>query len=76
MFYEGPEASLDSNFLQNFSNRQLCNPAHGAIGTEGPVASTDEAVFGRFWVADAEDAALSGAGGDSDMRLQGSLVTP
>jgi hypothetical protein len=58
-FYEGSEARLDSNFLQNFSNRQLCNPAHGAIGTEGPVASTDEAVFGRFWVADARDAAFS-----------------
>jgi hypothetical protein len=29
VFYEGAEAHLDSNFIQNISNRQLCHPAHG-----------------------------------------------
>jgi len=28
-FYERPEAHLDSNFIQNISNRRLCRPAHG-----------------------------------------------
>jgi hypothetical protein len=73
MFYERPAARFDSNFLQNFSNRQL-----GTVRseTEGSVASTDEAAFGRFWVADAEDAAFSPSTGDSGMRLQASLMMP
>jgi hypothetical protein len=73
MFCERPAASLDSNFLQNFSNRQLCTVRSE---TEGSVASTDEAVFGRFWVADAEDAAFSPSTDDSDMRLQASPMMP
>jgi len=29
VFYEGAEAHLDSNFIQNIANRQLCRLAHG-----------------------------------------------
>jgi len=29
VFYGGAEAHLDSNFIQNISNRQLCRLAHG-----------------------------------------------
>src|SRR5262249_40591903 len=68
MFYERPAARFDSNFLQNFSNRQLCTVRSE---TEGSLASTDEGGFGRFWVADAQDAAFSPSTDDSDMRLSG-----
>jgi len=80
MFYDGSEARLDSNFLQNFSNRQLCNPARRAIGIQQLKAPLGSPMWpylgGSCGVAGAEDAALSGASGDSDMRLQASLVTP
>src|SRR5262249_22757085 len=73
MFYERAAARFDSNFLSNFSNRQLSTVRSGK--EDWPTA-TDEAVFGRFWVADAEDAAFSPSTDDSDMRLQASPMMP
>jgi hypothetical protein len=71
-----PRFEFSSKFLESAA-QQSGTPCDRYPATEGPVGIPDVAVFGRLlWVAGAEDAALSGAGGDSDMRLQGSLVTP
>ena len=47
-FYERPEAHLDSNFIQNISNRRLCRPAYGCDrypGNDGGVMLRFSRIF-------------------------------